>query len=144
MLTGLVACYLLVTPSFMRMQDRRQQTAEFARKLRREVLHDDLVCMYRLSGGLPGMNPVAFYLQDPVCRVQTEEVLRQRLQEQSELFVLVEQRNVASLSQVGNLEEIAQMPTNSHDSREPLLACVRLRQRSDAVVTASPSDTDRR
>ena len=141
-LTGLITCYLLVSPSFMRMQDRRQPTADFARKLRREVLHDDSVCVYGLSGGLPGMNPVAFYLQDPVCRVQSEEVLRRRLHERSELLVLVEQRNVASLSQIGEVEELAQMPPNPHESREPLLACVRLRQRTPAVATTSKTGTD--
>lgn len=134
--TGMLGCYLLVTPSLMRMMDRRLPTAEFARQLRRDVLHGESICMYGLSGGLPGMNPVAFYLQDPVCRVQTEEGLLRKLQEHSELLVLIEQRKLASLTLVGDVEELAQMSPNSHDSREPLLACVRLRQRTSAVASS--------
>ncbi len=135
--TGMLVCYLLVTPSLMQAHDRRLPTAEFARQLRREVLHDESICLYGLSGGLPGMNPVAFYLQDPVCRATTAENLRLRLQERSELLVIIEQRHLTMLTPIGDVEELAQMQPNPHDSREPLLTCVRLRRRALEIATAA-------
>lgn len=135
-LAGLLCCYLLIIVSLMQAHDRRQPTAEFAQQLRCEVLHDKSICMFGVGGVLPGMNPVVYYLQDPVCRANTAEELSERLQERSELLVIIEQRNLLALTSIGDVEELAHMKPNRHDSREPPLTCVRLRPRVSKFATA--------
>jgi 4-amino-4-deoxy-L-arabinose transferase-like glycosyltransferase len=141
-LAGLVGCYLFVTGSVIRANDRRLPTAEFAQQLRKEVLHEQSICMFGIGGVLPGMNPVVYYLQDPVCRANTAEELTQRLQEHSELFVIIEKRRLPMLKPIGDVEPIAFMEPKLFKLREPLLACVRLRAKSPEIAVRSNDDRD--
>lgn len=136
-LAGMVCCYLLLTVSTNRAVDRRLPTAEFAQQLRQNVLGDQSICMFGVGGVLPGMNPVVYYLQDPVCRANTIEELRQRLQESPELFLIIEDRQISSLKALGDVERIAVMEPTSFAFREPPLACVRLQRKFTEISTAS-------
>ncbi|HLQ44064.1 MAG TPA: hypothetical protein VK137_04985, partial [Planctomycetaceae bacterium] len=129
-LAGALGAYVLAIGSLVKAHDRRLPTAEFARQLRQEVLRDEPVCVFAVDGVLRGMNPVVFYLQDPVCRASTTDDLWQRLNEHDELLVVTEQHHVPMLASIAHVDELSRMAPPPNDSdREPPLACVRLRQR---------------
>jgi hypothetical protein len=126
-----VCGYLLVGGSIMKVSDHRLPAAEFARQLRRDVLGDKWVCVYRVGVGHALADPVAFYLGDPVCRASTPDELRRLVNERGELLAIIQQPSLSKLDTIAQVETLRLMPSNPRGSdREIPLACVRLRPRT--------------
>lgn len=147
--TGL-GVLLIVTFAVTPEVDRRRSTAEFAQQLRREVLHNQPVCVYVRQGVLPGFHPSIFYLNDPVYQVSTLADLLQQVRQAGNLWTVTEADNASRLRTVAPLieqQEVARMP-RPRGSREQPLVCLRLCDRSDpdlpAATVAEVADSPKR
>lgn len=118
-----------VTPEL----DRRRITAEFAQRLRQDVLRDQAVCVYVRKGTLPGFHPSIFYLNEPVYQVSTLAELLQEVKRSGDLLAVVERESLPRFHTVApyvDLQEVARM-TQMAGSHEAPLVCVRLRDQRE-------------
>ena len=131
-MAGALCCYLLIVGSIMKVSDHRLPAAEFARQLRRDVLGNASVCVYRAGiGHLLAADPVAFYLGDPVCRASTPDELRRLVNERGEVLAIIEQPGLSKMNAIAEVETLRVMSSNpSGSNREIPLACVRLRPKA--------------
>ncbi len=126
-LAGLSVSYLIVVASILPAQDSRHFTAQFARQLRRDVLHADPVCMFGERGNLRGIHPLVYELDEPVYRVNSIEDLAKQLRERGEMMMVIEEQRLAELEPLARVQVLQRMalPADGRP-RAPSLTCVRL------------------
>ncbi len=115
--------------------DSRLASATFARELRRE-LPDSPVVLCGVSGLARGLTPVAFYLENPVHRLQTTEEVEQLLIKSQQLLLVTEVDNVPQFRKIADIEVFKAMPSGKTYS-ERALACIRLCPLNSPVSTAN-------
>lgn len=143
-LTAGIGAFAIVVSHVTPDLDGRRVTAEFARRVRQDVLKDKSVCVYVRKGTLQGFHPSIFYLENPVYQVSTLSELLQEVKKTGDLMAVVERESLPKLQAIApfiDLQEIARM-TQMAGSREQPLVCVRLKdQRSiDGSTTSTIAD----
>lgn len=100
-------------------QDHRQSTAEFAAEVRRETPSDAAVGVYRVA-----LSSVVYYLDEPVYRVQTADVLRAQLEDRRKLLLVTFERRLPELAKLGTeriIRRLKEEGSPKTDDREPLV-----------------------
>lgn len=118
-----VAGVLVVFGLILPRRDNRLPVAEFAQQMRRDVLKDDLVCVYG-----QGESPVVFYLGLPLCREETTDGVHARVKRDGELYVVTTQKHLAWILPLGKPVLIRELDTHhpAWTERTPPLALVKL------------------
>jgi hypothetical protein len=83
LMSSFLVCYLFVMACELPKWDHRRAAALFAEKVRADVQQGEDVIVYRM-----GMNPMVFYLADPVSRLETPESLESHLSRHKKLTVV--------------------------------------------------------
>lgn len=104
-------------------RDARLPAAEFAQEMRRDILKDDLVCVYG-----QGESPVVFYVGLPVCREETTDGVHARVKRDGELYVVTTQQHLPWILPLGKPVLVRELDTNhpAWTDRTPPLALVKL------------------
>ncbi len=105
--------------------DHRRPMVEFARRVRREILHDQPVSVFVPSGVLTNQHPVVFYLDSPVRRVLSLTELQAGLSEHGMLLAVTEQRFVPEISRFATVRKLDEL-SDVTDQEVPLV-CLELK-----------------
>lgn len=139
-LAGLTAVMLFLVShttmmgAMMPVRDYRLPAAEFARTLRKT--HPNArICLYGM-----GQSPVAYYMDDPMIRCETDDDILPYLCKERDLLVLTIEPLITQLAPMGNvfvLETIPPHPATTHDT--PNL--VFLRYTAPASLSRTPPES---
>ncbi len=96
--------------------DRNVDSVAFARELRSHLPGDSLVYAYRI-----GRKPALFYLDDPITRVETSEVMARQLTGAKPLHVLTYRKYEHELTAIGQIDEVTKMSYGARSKQPPML-----------------------
>jgi len=96
-----IGCDIVVMGWILPGRDRGRSIVQFAGTVRREVPSNHDVCVYRM-----GKNPIVYYLDGPVRRLEAEAALDRRLRQCRCLYVITATDRVAELSKFGRVRTL--------------------------------------
>jgi 4-amino-4-deoxy-L-arabinose transferase-like glycosyltransferase len=130
-----LAAYVCVMAWIMPARDHRQQTVEFAHAIRREFSADcDIVAF-----GLEEKDPLVFYLDEPVSRLQTVAAIEQRLNRQGRLLLVTYEPLVAELRDLKGIREVTRLEVDVARVAPKHPPLVVLEITRSAVASGSPA-----
>ncbi len=129
-----LGAYVCVMAWIMPARDHRQQTTEFAHAIRQEFSADHDIVAF----GMEEKDPLVFYLDEPVSRLQTAAAVEERLNHQGRLLLVTYEPLVAKLHDFKGLREVTRLkpdPARVAPKHPPLVVLELTRP-----ATASRSD----
>ncbi len=121
--------------------DHRYSAAVFGRRLRAEVLGRSEVLAYRMDRAHSGLDPVVYYLGEPVRRVESAEQLQRLVRRRGQVLVVAYETRLDELAELGRTTVVRRMePAVGHPPpKHPLFVLVRLDGRSALAPTDPPA-----
>lgn len=118
--------YMIAMSGIMPARDHRLPVAEFAQGVRANAPPNTRIYTYSL-----GMDPSVYYLNAPVCRLESAADLRAALQEDSDALVITYESLAPQLGQIGESQELDRMRIQASDRvvpKHPPLVLARVRK----------------
>jgi len=116
-LVGLTCSYMFVVGWMIPACDYRLADVAFSQRVR-QVVSDEEVVVYRFTQAHSGMDPMVFYLKDPVSRSESQEHLRSKLADTGKLHVITYLGRLWELDELGECRRIIHMVPD--DSIRPM------------------------
>jgi len=119
--------------------DHRVAAARFGRDVRARWLQGQTVAVYRMDQAHNGMDPIVFYVGEPVRRVESAETLANDLHARASVYVIAYETREAELARLARTEAMARMtvPADRPPPKHSLLVLFRLTR-----ANARPRDSD--
>ena len=109
MLAGASGGYVIVMGHMVPACDYRAADVAFSREVRSSLEEQTEVVVYRLTQAHSGMDPLVFYLNDPVTRMESKAQLQQKLAQEDRLHVITYIWRLWELEQLGDCRRISHM-----------------------------------
>ncbi len=113
-IVNLVVVGVVVIDGIVPHCDRRVHVKAFAEDIRRNVLPEEPVCVFRMD-----RDPLVYHLGSPVFRVERIQDLRSRINAGRPLYVLGYERTLRNLGQFAETSPVARLPKGKK-GREPV------------------------
>ena len=140
-LSAFLLCYVLVVARELPNWDHRRGAVSFAERVRSDVREGEEVVVYRM-----GMNPMVYYLDEPVQRIETQEALTTHLSRRKRLSVVTYDTGWYELVAAGEARLVyrsfasADMP----DPKDGQLLLVELTVREEYQPSSNPKIGEQR
>jgi len=132
---GFAICYAIVTAVIFPNRDSRQAAVEFASRLRNVVPAERPVCVYGLKE-----DPLVYYLEGPVFRVESSEILSKHLERRGALALITDRAHLRELQELQELPYRIEDSPASDAARKPRSEFLLVKITPTAIASApSPS-----
>ena len=117
LLSGIACSYVFVVGWMIPACDYRLPDVAFSKQVR-QIVADNEIIVYRFTQAHSGMDPMVFYLNEPVSRSESQEHLRRKLKNSGRLHVISYISRLWELDELGNCKRIIHMVPD--DSIRPM------------------------
>ncbi len=109
-----VTCFIMVNKWIIPVQDHRFADSQFGRESRAMIADDEEIIVYRTDEAHNNMDPIVFYLGQPVSRIETPTELQTRLNDDSMLHIVAYNSWLDELESVGRVTQMRTMTASTY------------------------------